>query len=527
MHAWLTSLTRGAAPSPRPGWLRTAALLSITSFIAAIALGCNAATAPAPSAAAPAAEWMQPNGNFENTRVADSEINSGNVQSLKVTWTQPLTGIGQFGAFASMPLISMDGIAYVQDLGSNVIAYDLATGEQLWRVDYNGGTVGPNGLAYEDGVLFGVTPNDVFAIDAKSGHEIWKKHVIDQPFGVAAGQTIGFTIQPAVRDGVVHLSEAATVGGGQVFAFDAKTGAQLWSFDTTNAPKSDETPAGGAWNTPLVDADGNVSYSIGNGYYTPNSPKSVQNDRLYTDSIVKLDGKTGKLLWYDQAIPNDFWDHDLQLSPVLADNSGQQLVVTGGKLGYVIAVDPNTGKEVWRTAVGGHNGHDDDGRKQLDGTLALPKPPFQVLPGPYGGIETNLAVRDGKVYAAVVDLPALVKKPADLNLSVGNVNFPSGTGDLVRLDLAQRALSTGASSSTRCHSGQPPSPTTSCSRPCTTVESWPIRPRTARRCGGRRFRPGPTRRLRSPATGSSPLQACRRALPRSLRSSSSSSTANR
>jgi hypothetical protein len=50
-----------------------------------------------------AAEWMQPNGNFENTRVANSEINSGNVNSLSVTWTQPLTGLGQFGAFASMP----------------------------------------------------------------------------------------------------------------------------------------------------------------------------------------------------------------------------------------------------------------------------------------------------------------------------------------------------------------------------------------------------------------------------------------
>jgi outer membrane protein assembly factor BamB len=63
-----------------------------------------------------------------------------------------------------------------------------------------------------------------------------------------------------------------------------------------------------------------------------------------------------------------------------------------------------------------------------------------VLPGPYGGIETNLAVHDGKVYAAVVDLPALVKKPADLNKSVGNVDFATGKGDLVRLDLATGAV---------------------------------------------------------------------------------------
>jgi outer membrane protein assembly factor BamB len=424
----------------RLGSLRTAPLLSMTIFIAAVAVGCNAASAPALPGGMAAAEWMQANGNDQNTRDADSQINSGNVSSLNVTWTQPLTGTGAFGAFASMPLISKDGVTYVQDLASNVMAYDLKTGKQLWRVDYNAPTVGPNGLAFEDGVLFGVTTTDVFAIDAESGHEIWKKHVVDEPSGVAAGQSIGLTIQPAVRNGVVHLSEAATAGGGLVFAFDAKTGAQLWSFDTTTAPKSDSTPAGGAWNTPLIDADGNVYYAIGNGYYTPNSPKSTQGQRLYTDSLVKLDGRTGKLLWFYQAIPNDFWDHDLQLSPMLADNGGQELVVTGGKLGYVIAVDPNTGAQVWKTAVGGHNGHDNDGREQLDGTLALPTPPFEVLPGPYGGIETNLAVHDGKVYAAVVDLPALVKTPADLNKSVGNVDFATGKGELVRLDLATGAV---------------------------------------------------------------------------------------
>jgi glucose dehydrogenase len=62
---------------------------------------------------------------------------------------------------------------------------------------------------------------------------------------------------------------------------------------------------------------------------------------------VKLDGESGELLWHYQALPNDFWDWDLHLSPVLADNDGEEVVVTGGKLGYVIAVDPETGDEVW------------------------------------------------------------------------------------------------------------------------------------------------------------------------------------
>jgi outer membrane protein assembly factor BamB/plastocyanin len=379
---------------------------------------------------------MQPNGNYENSRVARSDIDSANVDDLNLTWTQELTGAGPFGAFASTPLISEDGVAYVQDLASNVMAYDLATGEQLWKVEYKAPTIGPNGLAYEDGVLFGVTNGDVFALDAESGETVWEKKVLEYDLGIAEGQNLGFTIQPAVRDGVLHLSEAAKAGGGRALAFDAKSGEQLWSFDTTDEPQTDDTPSGGAWNTPLVDDDGNVYYAVANGYYSHNSPKSTQNERLYTNSLVKLDGETGELLWYYQTLPNDFWDWDLHLSPVLADNDGEELVVTGGKLGYVIAVDPETGDEVWKTAVGTHNGHDDDSRKQLEGTLELPSPPFEVFPGPYGGVETNLAVHDGKVYAAVVNLPGQVNKPADLNRPVLEVDFADGRGELVRLDLA-------------------------------------------------------------------------------------------
>jgi outer membrane protein assembly factor BamB len=348
------SQSADAAPNPRRETLRRAALLSMTTLIAAVALGLQRGNRPGSRRRGrgrmDAAQWQLREHTRRQLRdqLRQRELAQRHVDTAA-------DRVGPIRRICLDAAISADGVTYVRDLASNVMAYDLATGKQLWRVDYNSPTVGPNGLAFEDGILFGVTSTDVFAIDAKSGQEIWKKHVVDQPPGVADGQGIGLTIQPAVRNGELRLSEAATSGGGQVFAFDAKTGAQLWTFDTTTAPASDKTPAGGSWNTPFVDAGGNVYYSIGNGYYTPNSPKSVQNDRLYTDSLVKLDGKTGKLDWHYQAIANDFWDHDLQLSPMLADNNGQQLLVTGGKLGHVVAVDPNTGKQVWKTAVGTHN----------------------------------------------------------------------------------------------------------------------------------------------------------------------------
>lgn len=380
--------------------------------------------------------WMLPNGDYENTRVAaSSEIDAANVDDLSVAWSQPLDGGGIFGAFASTPLVSEDGVAYVQDLGSNVMAYDLETGEQKWRVDYKSPTIGPNGLAYEDGVLFGVTSTDAFAIQAEDGAELWKRKLITGDIGVAEGQSLGLTIQPAVKDGVVYLAEAATAGGGDIMALDAASGKDLWRFDTTDEPKGDETPSAGSWNTPAVTDDGAVYFTVANGYYSPNSPKSTQNERLYTNSLVKLDAQSGELDWHHQAIPNDFWDWDLHLSPVLANAGGKDLAVVAGKLGYVLALDTDTGEEVWKTSVGKHNGHDQDGQKQLDGTLDL-KPPFEVIPGPYGGVETNLAVADGKVYAAVVNLAGKVNKKSDLSKPVADVDFAEGKGEIVRLDLA-------------------------------------------------------------------------------------------
>src|SRR5919106_6417428 len=81
------------------------------------------------------ASWLQPNADRANTRVASPDIDSENVNDLNIPGTQALTGSGPFGAFASTPLISEDGVTYVQDLASNVMAYDLETGEQLWRAE--------------------------------------------------------------------------------------------------------------------------------------------------------------------------------------------------------------------------------------------------------------------------------------------------------------------------------------------------------------------------------------------------------
>src|SRR5450755_3375752 len=133
----------------RGTWIRIAATLALAGSLAMTSAprameGAASATSEATSVppGAPtedvryADEWPSPNGNLYNTRVAHSTITSTNVSQLGVAWTLPLSGDGANGADVANPVIA-DGIAYLQDGASNVMAVRYATGNVLWTHRYN------------------------------------------------------------------------------------------------------------------------------------------------------------------------------------------------------------------------------------------------------------------------------------------------------------------------------------------------------------------------------------------------------
>jgi glucose dehydrogenase len=123
-------------------------------------MACNTPTAAGAMSVPPgapvedicyAAEWPAPNGDLYNTRVAHSTIASTNVSKLEVAWTIPLQGKGADGADVANPVLA-NGIAYLQDGASNVIAVQNATGRVLWTHDYNSPEIsGPNGVTIATG----------------------------------------------------------------------------------------------------------------------------------------------------------------------------------------------------------------------------------------------------------------------------------------------------------------------------------------------------------------------------------------
>lgn len=372
-----------------------------------------------------------------NTREAKGTIDSSNVSQLEEAWSLPLTAQSSFGAYSSSPVIA-NGVIYSQDLESNVQAIGLESGDVQWTKNFNEADFGPNGVVVGGGMVFGGTPKAAFGLDQKSGNEVWSTTLVSNP-----GEEIDMA--PSYHEGLVYVSTApltateAYPGGGvgTLWALDAKTGKKVWHFDTVPASlwgDPEVNSGGGLWQPPSFDNKGFIYFGTGNPAPYPGSPgkpwgTSRPGPNLYTDSMVKLDAKTGKMQWHYQQTPHDIYDWDFQDPPILLKSGGRELAIGGGKVGIVAAIDAKTGKPVWRTAVGKHNGHDEDNLLALNGETSKIKG-GEVYPGTLGGVIAPMA-SDGKtVFVPVVNHPLTITSGSELS------EGEELSGELVALDVA-------------------------------------------------------------------------------------------
>jgi alcohol dehydrogenase (cytochrome c) len=403
--------------------------------------GCKTVTTNvAASRAGASGSWPYPNADLANSRdVNGSAISSANVSRLAQAWTFKLTGkaaagVRPYGSLTANPIVE-NGVVYLQDLDSNVYALALTTGKLEWEYQCDQpekSGPGPNGVAVAGGRVYGLTPTAAFALGATTGRTIWANRDL-----LRKGQGT-FGIQPEVSNGRVYLGSqyGSGPGGGVLLALNASTGAVLWRFNTVVGPEpgvqSLGLGSGGAWETPLVSGDGSVTYGIGNPYQTPAAAIAHPAVELYTNSDVNLDATTGKLRWYYQGVPDDFKDYDMQASPISARIDGVSVVIGSGKMGYVYEMNATTGKLMWKTPVGEHNGHDNDSLQALEHRSTL-NAPLTILPGSFGGVLADLAVASDSVYVATIDLPLTYPT---LNLPTATKAAGSPAGEVEALSLA-------------------------------------------------------------------------------------------
>jgi alcohol dehydrogenase (cytochrome c) len=365
--------------------------------------------------------WELPNADLAGTRsAAGSPLDGGNVARLRVRWRFRFAARPSFsGIFASTPVAHGDTV-YAQDLRSNVYALDRATGRVRWVHRYRARNDGPNGLAVGRGHVFGATDDAAFAVSTSTGAELWHRHL--------TSQTEQFVdVAPVVWEGLVFLSTVgyAPAGRGSIYALDAGTGAVRWKFVTIEQPWRFplEAGGGGLWYPVSIDSHGRLY--AGNSNPTPwgGTRKRPNGGAFpgrvpYTDSLLVLDARTGRLLWHDQVTPHDVRDYDFAATPIVTGAT----VIGAGKAGLVIAWNTNTRRRLWTASVGVH-------RNDIG---PLPRRRVRVCPGLLGGVETPMAYADGRLFVPVVDLCSWGSAVARQELT--ELDPSKGRGRLVALD---------------------------------------------------------------------------------------------
>jgi outer membrane protein assembly factor BamB len=416
-------LMRGMIVGPRGVGHRPRRLVVLATVVT---LGSGALTAGC-GGGEPPASWPLPNADLEGTRsVSGGAIDADTVARLRPLWRFRLTGRpGEAGIFASTP-VADDDTVYVQDLRSDVFALDRATGRVRWQHRFAAPNGGPNGLALGVGVVYGATDADAFALSAKTGALIWRRHLTSR-------QEQLVDVAPLPWHDLVFLSTIGypPFGRGAIYALDARSGRIRWRFNTIANPWPHplQSGGGGLWYPVSVDDQGRLYGGNSNPAPwggTPNHPNGAvfPGPVPYTDSLIVLDARTGQLLWYDQVTAHDIRDQDFEATPILARTAGVDVVVGAGKAGRVIAWNRSTRQRLWSASVGLHR--NDVG--------PLPAHRVTVCPGLFGGVETPMAYADERVFVPVVDLCGWGS--AVMRQDVAAVVPTDGRGRLVALDAA-------------------------------------------------------------------------------------------
>jgi alcohol dehydrogenase (cytochrome c) len=263
------------------------------------------------------------------------------------------------GTIKSIPLM-LNGIMYLTT-SNNAYAIDARTGQEVWHFYFKtvgGGGGGNRGMAiYGDWLYFQGGEDNLVSLEMKTGKERWHKKVANAKAGY-------FNSSAPV---VIHNHVLVGAGGDTsdipawIESRDPETGDLQWQWYVTprkGEPGIETWPSeeaaihggGGPWQPVTYDPDLNLVY------VTTANPNPVLNGlsregaNLYTSSIVALNPDTGKMVWYFQTSPHDThdWDatQDVALFDGTIDGKPRKLMAQANRNGWLFVLDRTTGKGV-------------------------------------------------------------------------------------------------------------------------------------------------------------------------------------
>lgn len=343
----------------------------------------------------PNGEWRAYSADTRSTGYSPiDQVNRDNVKNLQVAWTWKMDNFGsgpEVATTETTPLMVNGVLYFTAGQRRSVVAASAATGETLWVWRPNEGPRfdrAPRkvhrGVAYwtdgRDERIVLVTPGfQLVSLDAKTGLPVGgfgQNGIVDlftqldNDTGLDPIGRIGNSSPPVISNDVIVVGPALTPGGrvnisnvkGDVMAFDVRTGKSLWKFHTIPRPgepgsetwlgdSAQYTGNAGVWGP--FSADPQLGYvylnveSATNDVYGGHRP----GNNLFSDSLVCLDIKTGKMIWYQQLVHHDIWDYDMPPHPILIDLNvdGRRVpaVVQLTKQAFAYVFDRTNGTPVW------------------------------------------------------------------------------------------------------------------------------------------------------------------------------------
>ena len=346
-------------------------------------------------------EWPMYTADHRGTKYSPlDQISAANFSKMEVAWRFKTDNLGPRPEtkLESTPIMVKGMVYAVAGTRRAVVALDPRTGEQKWMYALDEGEratrwaprqLSGRGLSYwtdgkgDDRIVYVTTGYRLVSLSAKTGVPVagfGDKGVVDLKMGVVIGKDkqidlekgeIGLHSTPLIVGDTIIVGASmfeglgytySTNAKGVVRAFDARTGKQIWKFNTIPYPgePGNETWENGSWEwsgNNGVWTEMTVDTELGTVYLPVETPTIDEyggnrpGDNLYAESLVAVDLKTGKKKWHYQFVHHPIWDHDLPCWPLLmditVDGKPRKVVAVPTKQGWAYTFDRVTGAPIW------------------------------------------------------------------------------------------------------------------------------------------------------------------------------------
>jgi alcohol dehydrogenase (cytochrome c) len=314
-------------------------------------------------------DWLMYRRNYKGWSFSPlGQINTSNVGSLQLKWMWSLT---QNGTLEGTPIVH-DGVMFLWSPGNTVQALNATTGDLIWenRLGPDPRRPGP-GPSTEETRSLGLWGNNVYintpqgylyALDARTGEQVWKTHITDElkaPGGGMFGGSTGgvIIIKGRVLVGMTNCGRNGDDNHCYISAYDAATGKRDWKFvtvalsgqpggDTWGKLPDNMRKGGETWIAGTYDPDLNTTY-WGTAQAKPwrrDLRGSSDGATDWANSTIALDPENGKLKWAYNHAPGESLDLDEVFERVLVDHGDEKSLLTIGKPGILWKLDRTTGK---------------------------------------------------------------------------------------------------------------------------------------------------------------------------------------